>query len=204
MNRLNWLATGVAAMLMLACSSQKDPAEQAITRIDNQMDAVHDTAAKYSPDLLQSVQTQVTSIKESYAKGDYAAVLAATPAVTTAIGNLKQDANTKSAAADAAEAKVKQQWRDLTYEVPRLVETLHTQMDTLTKARNLPKGLSKTAFASVKDGVASLDGMWTDANNTVSSGDYAGAVTKGQAVKDKALELMHTLGLKPDAATKTS
>ena len=39
--------------------------------------------------------------------------------------------------------------------------------------------------------------MWTDANNSVSTGDYAGAVAKGQAVKDKATELMHTLGVKP-------
>jgi hypothetical protein len=39
--------------------------------------------------------------------------------------------------------------------------------------------------------------MWTEANSTVSSGDYAGAVTKGQAVKDKATELMHALGMKP-------
>jgi hypothetical protein len=38
--------------------------------------------------------------------------------------------------------------------------------------------------------------MWSDASNTESTGDYAGAVTKGQAVKDKATELMHTLGMK--------
>jgi hypothetical protein len=197
MNRSNWLAAGVAAMLMLACSSQKDPAEQAIAKIDNQMDAIHDTAAKYSPDTLQSVQTQVTAIKQSFAKGDYAAVLAAAPTVTTAIGNLKQESYTKSAEADAALAKVKQEWRTLTYEVPKLVAGLHTQVDSFTNSKSLPRGVSKSAFASAKDGVASLDAMWTDANNTVSSGDYAGAVTKGQAVKDKATELMHVLGLKP-------
>jgi hypothetical protein len=197
MNRLNWLAAGVAAMLMLACSSQKDPAEQAIAKIDNQMDAIHDTAAKYSPDTLQSVQTQVTAIKQSLAKGDYAAVLAAAPTVTTAIANLKQESYTKSAEADAALAKVKQQWRTLTYEVPKLVADLHTQVDSFTHSKSLPRGVSKSAFSSAKDGVASLDAMWSDANNTVSSGDYAGAVTKGQAVKDKATELMHVLGMKP-------
>jgi|SRR5262249_41199 len=197
MNRLNWLAAGVAAMLMLACSSQKDPAEQALAKIDNQMAAIHDTATKYSPDGLQAVQGQVTAIKQSFTKGDYAAVIAAAPAVTKAIADLKQDANTKAAEADAAEAKVKQEWRNLTYEVPKLVATLHTQVDSLSSARSLPKGVSKSAFATAKDGVASLDAMWTDANNTVSSGDYAAAVTKGQAVKDKANELMHTLGIKP-------
>jgi hypothetical protein len=196
MNRLNWLAAGVAAMLMLACSSQKDPAQQAIAKIDNQMESIHDTASKYSPDLLQSVQGQVSALKQSYAKGDYGAVLTAAPAVNTAIANLKQDAGAKAADADAALAKVKQQWRQLTYDVPKLVAGLHTQVDTLSGSKSLPKGVSKSAFASAKDGVASLDAMWTDANNTVSSGDYAGAVTKGQAVKDKATELMHVLGMK--------
>ena len=196
MKRLNWLAAAVAAMLMLACSNQKEPAEQAIAKIDNQLDAIHDTAAKYSPDMLQSVQSQVASIKQSFSKGDYAAVIAAAPAANTAITNLKQDASTKAADADAAEAKVKQEWRNLTYEVPKLVADLHTQVDTLSNSRSLPKGVTKTSFNSAKDGVAALDGMWTDANNAVSSGDYAGAVAKGQAVKDKATELAHTLGVK--------
>jgi hypothetical protein len=197
MKRPNWLAAGVAAMLMFACSSQKDPAEQAIAKIDGALDAIHDTAAKYSPDTLQQVQGQVTSIKQSFAKGDYAAVLAAAPAVTTALTNLKQDANAKSAEADAALAKVKQQWRNLTYEVPKMVADLHTKVDSLSSSKSLPKGVTKSSLASAKDGVTSLDAMWTDANSAVSSGDYAGAVTKGQAVKDKATELMHTLGIKP-------
>lgn len=197
MKRSNWLAAGAAAMLMLACSSQKDPAEQAIANINSSLDAIHDTAAKYSPDTLKSVEAQVSTLKQSFAKGDYSGVLAAAPAVTAAVKALREDAQTKSSEADAALAKVKQQWRNLTYEVPKLVADLHTQMDTLSKGRGLPKGVTKASFASAKDGVASLDAMWSDANNTVSTGDYAGAVTKGQAVKDKATELMHTLGIKP-------
>jgi hypothetical protein len=197
MKRSNWLAAGAAAMLMLACSSQKDPAEQAIAKIDSSLDAIHETAAKYSPDTLKSVEAQVSTLKQSFAKGDYSGVLAAAPAVTTAVKALRDDAQTKSSEADAALAKVKQQWRTLTYEVPKLVADLHTQMDTFAKGRGLPKGVTKASFASAKDGVASLDAMWSDANNPVSTGDYAGAVTKGQAVKDKATELMHTLGIKP-------
>jgi hypothetical protein len=197
MKRLNWLAAGVAAMLMLACTNQKEPAEQAIAKIDSQIDAIHDVAAKYSPDTLQSVQNQVASLKQSYAKGDYSAVIAGIPAVTTAVANLKQDASSKAADADAALAKVKQEWRNLTYEVPKMVADLHTQVDNLSKSRSLPKGVTKNAVSSAKDGVTSLDTMWTDANNAVASGDYAGAIAKGQAVKDKAAELLQSLGVKP-------
>jgi hypothetical protein len=197
MNRSNWLAASAAAMLMLACSSQKAPAEEAIAKIDTSLEAIHDTAAKYTPDTLKSVESQVSALKQTFAQGDYSGVLAAAPAVTTAVASLRQEALTKSSEADAALAKVKQQWRNLTYEVPKLVADLHTQVDSLSGGRGLPKGVTKASFASAKDGVASLDAMWTDANNTVSSGDYEGAVTKGQAAKDKATELMHTLGMKP-------
>jgi hypothetical protein len=161
------------------------------------VEAIHDTAAKYVPDTLKDVESQVSALKQNFAKGDYSAVLTAAPAVNTAIKALRQDAQTKASEADASLAKVKQQWRTLTYEVPKLVADLHTQVDTLSGGRGLPRGVTKASFASAKDGIASLDAMWSDANNTVSSGGYAGAVTKGQAVKDKATELMHTLGLKP-------
>jgi hypothetical protein len=123
-------------------------------------------------------------------------VLAQAPAVNTAVANLRSDAGTKQAAAEAELAKVKQQWRTLSAEVPKMVAGLHTQVDSLSSGHALPKGVTKASFATVKDNVASLDTMWSDASNTESTGDYAGAVTKGQVVKDKATELMHTLGMK--------
>jgi hypothetical protein len=197
MNRCNWLAAGLAVMLMSACSSQKEPAEQAIARMDNTMSGIHDSAAKYAPDTLQAVEAQVATIKQSFAKGDYAGVLAAAPGVNSSIANLRQDVSAKQSAVDAEAAKVKQQWRNLTYEVPKLVAGLHAQVDTLSSGHGLPRGVTKASFTSAKDGVASLDALWTEANSTVASGDYAGAVTKGQAVKDRATELMHALGMKP-------
>jgi hypothetical protein len=195
-NRSIWIAAGLATLLVSACSSQKDPAAKALERIDNTMAMIHDSAQKYSPDTLPGVQAQVTAIHQTFAKGDYAGVLAQAPAVNTAVANLRSDAGTKQAAAEAEQAKVKQEWRKLSLEVPKLVAGLHTQVDSLSSGHALPRGVTKASFATVKDSVTSLDTMWTDASNTQSTGDYAGAVTKGQAVKDKATELMHTLGMK--------
>ena len=195
MNRSIWITAGIATLLVSACSSQKDPAAKALEKIDNTMAMIHDSAEKYSADSLPGVQAQVTAIHQTFAKGDYAGVLAQAPAVNTAVSNLRSDAGTKQAAAEAELAKVKQQWRTLSAEVPKLVAGLHTQVDSLSSGR-LPKGVTKASFATVKDSVASLDTMWSDASSTESTGDYAGAVTKGQAVKDKATELMHTLGMK--------
>lgn len=196
MNRTKWLAAGLAAMLMLACSNQKAPAEQAVAKIDTALNAVRDGATKYAPDTLQTVQTQVATLKQSLAKGDYPAVISGAPAVRTAVDNLKQEVDTKQSEADAALAKTKQEWRTLSTEVPKMVASLHTQVDTLSKGGRLPKGVTKASLQTARDGVGSLDSMWSDATSAVSNADYAGAVQKGQAVKDKATELMHTLGMK--------
>lgn len=196
MNKSNWLAASVAALLMFACASQKAPAEQAVSNIDAALSAIHDAATKYAPDTLQTVEAQVATLKSNLAKGDYKEVLAAAPAVNTAIESLKQDAEAKQSAADAALAQTKQQWRALSADVPKLIADIKAQVDTLSKTRKLPKGLTKASFETAKSDAASLDSMWTEATTADSNEDYAGAVAKGQAVKDKATALAHTLGVK--------
>ncbi len=197
MKKSSWLAAGAALLLVVACASQKAPAQQAVANIDSALSAVRDTATKYAPDTLQTVDAQVAALKDNLAKGQYQEVLAAAPAVNAAIASLKQDAEAKQAAADAALAQTKQQWRTLSTDVPKMIAAIHTQVDALSAAKKLPKGLNKASFESAKTSAGSLDSMWTDATNAVSSEDYAGAVSKGQAVKDKATELMQTLQIKP-------
>jgi hypothetical protein len=65
----------------------------------------------------------------------------------------------------------------------------------LSKSRRLPKGVSKASFESAKAGLASLNSTWTEATGAETNQDYAGAVAKGQAAKDKATEIMHELGM---------
>jgi hypothetical protein len=197
MNKFNWLAASVAAMLMFACSSQKAPAEQVVASIDSALSAIHDSAAKYSPETLLVVEAQVATLKENLAKGNYKEVLAAAPAINVAVASLKQDADAKQAAANAALAQIKDQWHTLRAAVPKLIAGIHSQLDTLSKMRKLPKGITKASFGSAKAGAASLDSVWAEATNDVANDNYADAVAKGQAVKVKATELMQSLGMKP-------
>lgn len=195
MTRSIWLAASMAGMLVLACSSQKQPAQQAIENIDSSLAAAHDTAAKYSPDQLQTVEGQVAALKSDFSKGDYKAVLAGAPAVSTAVAGLKSDADSKQGAADAAAAKLKQQWRNLSADVPKMLETLQARVDTLAKSKKLPKGVNKAAYESAKSDLPGLTTAWTEATNAVANSDYEGAVQKGQGVKDKATEMESSLGI---------
>jgi hypothetical protein len=151
---------------------------------------------KYAPDALQAVEAQVATLKQNLAKGNYHEVLAAVPTVKAAIAGLKREADAKQSVADAALAQIKQQWHTLSAEVPKMVSDLKAQVDSVSSSKRLPRGLNKTSFESVKTDSASLDSMWTDANNSVAGGDYANGVSKGQAVKDKAAALMQSLGMK--------
>jgi len=196
MNRYNLLAVSVAATLVLACSSQKAPAEQAVANIDTALSAIHDSAAKYSPDALHTVETQAATLKQSLANGDYKGVLAAAPATDGAVAALKQDVEAKKTAADAAIAQTKQQWHTLSEEVPKMIADIHARVDALAKMHRLPNGIKKTSFESSKAEAESLDTTWTAASNALANEDnYADAVAKGQAVKDKATELKQALGM---------
>lgn len=191
--QLTWLPATLAALLLFGCSMDKGPAEQAVASAETSLAAVRDMAQKYVPDQLQAVETQLGTVKDSLAKGDYKAVLAASPALTTAISNLKDAAAQKQAESEAALNKAKEDWGPLSADVPKLVSAVKTRVDELSKMRHLPKGVTKQSLESAKSGLTSMDSTWTDATNASTSGDFVTAVSKAQAVKDQATQIEQSL-----------
>lgn len=191
-----WLLASLAVAIMFGCSTQKGPAEQAVASAEQQLSAVQDDAQKYAPDQLAAVQTQLQTAKDSLAKGDYQAVLTAAPALTAAIGTMKDAAAAKKAEAEAALAKAKTDWGPLSTDVPKMVEELQKRVDELSKAHHLPKGVTKENVESAKSGMDGLKTSWGDAVSASTSGDFTTAMSKGQAVKDKVVETMKSLGMK--------
>ncbi len=190
-----WLLGAMMAVLLVACASQKGPAEQAIASAETALSAVADQAQKYVPDQLQAVQAQIASAKDSLAKGDYKAVLAAAPGITAAIGSLKDAAAAKAADAEAALSKAKDAWASVSTDTPKMVEAIQSRVDMLSKSRHLPANVTKDSLAAAKSGLDSIKATWADASAAATSGDYTGAMAKAQAVKDKAAEIMKSLGM---------
>jgi hypothetical protein len=190
-----WLLATLAAVALVGCMSQKAPAEQAVASAETALAAVRDSAQKYVPDQLQSVEAQLTAMKDSLNKGDYQAVLTAAPAMSSAISGLKDAAEAKKADAEAALAKAKDAWGPMSTDVPKMVDAIQSRVDTLSKSHHLPKGVTKDSLASAKSGLDSMKSSWSDASNAASSGDFTTAVSKGQAVKDQASDVMKSLGM---------
>ena len=190
-----WLLAAMMTVLIVGCANQKGPAEQAIAGAETALAAVRDTAQKYVPDQLQAVDAQIASAKDAFAKGDYKGVLAAAPAITAAISGLKDAAQAKEADAQAAMSKAKDAWTSISTDTPKMVDAIQSRVDILSKSHHLPANVSKDALAGAKSGLDSLKSMWSDAQSAAASGDYSTAMSKAQAVKDKASQIMQSLGM---------
>ncbi len=193
--QLTWLMAAMMAMLIVGCANQKGPAEQAISGAESALNAIRDTAQKYVPDQLAAVDAQLASLKDALSKGDYKAVMAGAPALTTAIGSLKDAAAAKASEAEAAMAKAKDAWGSMSTDVPKMVAALQSRVDMLSKSHHLPKGVTKESLASAKSGLDSIKSAWNEATTAAGSGDFTTAMAKGSAVKDQATALMQSLGM---------
>ena len=185
-----------AAIVVGGCSSQKEPAQKAIAAAETALSAVRDAAQKYVPDQLQAVDTQIAAAKDSLAKGDYAAVLAAAPKITAAIGDLKNAAAAKKAEVEAALAKAKDAWGSMSADLPKMVDAIKARVDVITKTHRLPAGVTKEGLASAKSGLDSLKASLGEATSAATSGDFTTAVAKGEELKAKAAEIMKSIGMK--------
>ena len=190
-----WLLAALSAVLLFGCNTQKGPAEQAVAGAQAALNTVRDDAQKYAPEQLGGVEAKLSDMKGSFEKGDYAGVLAAAPAVTAAITGLKDAAAAKKNEAVAALAKAKDDWGPASAAVPKMVDDLAKRVETLSKSKKLPKGVTKEAVAAAKTGLDSLKSTWADASNAASSGDFTTAMAKADAVKSKAAEMMKSLGM---------
>ena len=191
-----WLVALLMALAVVGCANQKAPAEQALTQAEASLTQIRDMAMKYAPDQLQAVDAQLNGLKDSFNKGDYKTVLAGVPSLNTAISNLKDTATQKQADAQAAADKAKDAWGSVSSDVPKMVDAIQSRVDILSKSHHLPHGVTKDTLDAAKSGLDSMKSGWAQASQAASSGDYTTAMSKAQAVKDQATQIMQSLGMK--------
>jgi len=182
-----------AVALLAACTSQKEPAEQAAASIESALNEIRTDAQQYAAEQLQAADASVNRLKEHLAKQDYSAVMQTAPAVRAELAALRTTVTEGKANAEAVAAAAQQEWSDLSAAVPPLVEKLQARVDQLTKTRKYPKGMDKTAFEAAKSGFETLKTEWSEASAEFTSGEAASAVRKARNAKVKAEELINVL-----------
>jgi hypothetical protein len=190
-----FLALAATALFATGCAQQKAPATKALASIEASLAEVRDDAAKYAPDGLKGVESQVERLKESLDKKEYDNVLAGTPALDKAVASLKDAVAAGKKHAAAALAAAKSEWSTLNTEVPKMVENIQTRVDELSKKKFHIK-VSKEELESAKSGLEWMKTEWAEATAASNSGKQIAATEKARAVKAKGEEVQKTLGIK--------
>jgi hypothetical protein len=190
-----WLVVATTGAVLISCeSAEKAPAAVAITAAQSAFDAVKGEAAKYVPSQVSSVEAAIATAKASFEKNDYKAAL------TSA-----QDAATKTkdlaAAATAKKADLAKTWEDMSGGLPKMAEAIKSRVEILSQSKKLPAGIDKDKLEGAKAGLATLNQSWTEASDAAKAGNMTDAVTKAQAAKAEAVEVMTALNMTvPEAA----
>jgi hypothetical protein len=176
---IGFLALCSVAILFVACVNQMEPAKNALDNINSTLSAVSADAQKYIPDQYAQAQAKVAALTASFAKQDYAAVIAGAPAVLTEVNGLS------GAVSDKKDEMVKalgNEWRSLAASVPQSLTAVQTRVDALSKTKHVPKDVD---LGAAKSGLADANSAWGKAQDAFKSGNPEEAVTAAKDAQSK-------------------
>ena len=197
------IAVALAALVVTACASDRDPAEKALKAAEDAIASVRADAEKFVPDQLRSVDDALKSARDSFAKGDYKAVLAAAPDISAKAQSLSAAASAKKAELAAKQAEMTKSWEQMSEGLPKVVQAIQSRVDILSHAKKLPAGLDKAAVDGAKTGLEEINKAWGEAQDAFKAGNMSDALAKAGMVKSKAAEIMGKLGMEVPEALKS-
>lgn len=188
-------AAMLATLLAVGCANQKEPATKAVADAEATLSTFRDEASRYASTELQSAEAAIASLKGSLEKGDFKAVVAGAPALSTQLESLRMTVADKKAEAEAANEAAKATWAPLSADLPKMVAAIQSRVDILSKSRRLPKGLDAATLDSAKAGFEEMKTVWTEATTAAAVGNAVEAVSRAEAAKAKGTEVMTALGM---------
>jgi hypothetical protein len=178
----------VSIVILIACTSYKEPAEQAIKAAEEAINATKAEAVKYVPDQVKSLESALAAVKDKFTKGDYeAAIKEAQSLVDKAKGVVE--------AAKAKKEELTKNWTDLSQGLTKMVEAIQNRVDVLSKSKKLPANLTAEKFAEAKSGLTAAKEEWAKALESFKSGNLTDAISVANSVKEKAVKTMEILRL---------
>jgi hypothetical protein len=185
-----------AAIILVACASQKEPAQRLMNNIETAVAAASSEAAKYIPDRLADVQRKLIALKASFAKQDYAAVVTGGPAVL----NEAQGLATAAAAKKDEILKARNdEWAALSAALPPDLIAVQNRVDLLSK-KSSKKAAAGIDLAAAKDGLSEANSLWSKAQAAFAAGTMEEAVNTAKDVKARVEALANALKMDLPAA----
>lgn len=185
------LLTPLALLLTAACAGARAKAEAAITAADQAIAALGPDAAKVLPFEVQELNGAVTAARDTLAKGDFVAALAAVADIPTRATDLASKVPAKR---DQLAAELD----TLGFAMSKNLAGIQAKVDEFAKTGRLPKGLDAAGLAKVKETLASATQEWDQIKSEIQGGDLASAFGKGTALRLKVSEALVAVGLVAD------
>ena len=178
----------VALVLTAACAGAKGKAEAAITTADQAIAAIAPDAGKVLPFEVQQLTDAVTAARDTLAKGDFAAALAAA-------AEIPARAQDVAAKAPAKREQLTAELDTLGFAMSKNLAAIQTKLDEFAKTKRLPKGLDAATLETVKATQASATQEWPQIKAEIEAGDLASAFGKGTVLRLKVSESLMAVGL---------
>jgi uncharacterized protein YaaN involved in tellurite resistance len=187
------VALGLIAM---GCSKAKGQAETALKAAEKAISDVKPEAEKFVPDQIKAVEAALNGAKEKFGKKDYSAALSDAQAIPGKVKEIVASLNAKK-------DELTKTWADLDQGIPKMMEAIKSRVGILSQSKKLPANLTKEKFEEAKSGLESALKDWEAAKESSKTGNLAEAVTKGNTVKEKAVQVLQILGMPVPAAAKS-
>ena len=186
----------VVGLFMASCGTgKKAAATAAIQAAEDAYNAAKDELMKYVPDQTKGVEDAINSAKASLDKHDYTAAITAAQAVPGKVKEL-------TAAAAAKKDELKKSWPETSGGISKMLQTIRGKLTLWSIPKEAPPNLDKTKLKAARSGYEEAAAMWEEAKNAFSHGNLPNATAKADTVREKAMEVMKTLGIKVPAAQK--
>lgn len=191
------IAVALVTMTTLAACGDRGraAADAALQALQSSYDGVKADAAKYTPEQAKNIDEAFTTLRDTYATGEYMKALTDAQGLTSKVGEL-------GAAVAAKKTELTTAFEDLSAGIPAVVEGLRAQVATLANSKKLPAGVTKDAVDAAKAAVPALSTSWEEAAAAFKSANLTDAMAKARAVKTKAVGLMTSLGMPVPGALK--
>ena len=184
----------VVGMFMASCSSgKKTAATVAIQAAEDAYNAAKIELMKYVPEQAKGVEDAISGAKASLDKHAYEEALAAAKAVPDKVTEL-------TAAAAAKKVELTKSWQENSGGISKMLQTIRGKLTLWSIPKEMPRNLNKTKIKAARIGYEEAAAKWEEAKNAFAHGNLPNATAKADTVREKAVEIMRTLGIKVPAA----
>jgi HEPN domain-containing protein len=184
-----------AGLILTGCSKVKGQAEVALKAAEKVISEVKPEAEKIVPDQIKALEATLSGAKEKFGKGDYSAALSDAQAIPGKVKEIVASLNAKK-------DELAKTWTNLDQGIPKMMEAIKSRVGILSKSKKLPANLTKEKFEESKSGLDNALKDWETAKESFKGGKLAEAVTKGNTVREKAVQVLQLLGMPVPAAAK--